>query len=200
MYDEEIEKAVLYYIIFEKEQLQINEKDFIDARNKRIAKAIIELRKEKEDVSLITVQNKIKANKAQVIEYISHLGDNLFGTNLEQSFNKLKELTQKRELFNLYKTSLEEIENQDNVDLFIQDNIKKLNDIAKKDLKDKQLIDQIVETVQEIENNYNQRNDYSLYTGIYDLDDLTCGLHNKELTIIGARPRGRKNNINFANC
>ena len=200
MYDEEIEKAVLYYIIFEKEQLQINEKDFIDARNKRIAKAIIELRKEKEDVSLITVQNKIKANKAQVIEYISHLGDNLFGTNLEQSFNKLKEIKEKRELFNLYKTSLEEIENQDNVDLFIQDNIKKLNDIAKKDLKDKQLIDQIVETVQEIENNYNQRNDYSLYTGIYDLDDLTCGLHNKELTIIGARPRGRKNNINFANC
>lgn len=60
-------------------------------------------------------------------------------------------------------------------------------------------MEQIVDTATEIEKNYNKRNDYSLYTGIYDLDDLTCGLHNKELTIIGARPRCWKNNINIAN-
>ena len=28
MYDEEIEKVILYYIIFEKEELSLNEKDF----------------------------------------------------------------------------------------------------------------------------------------------------------------------------
>ena len=41
--------------------------------------------------------------------------------------------------------------------------------------------------------------DYSLYTGIFDLDKIICGLHNEELTIIGARPRNRKDNICFTN-
>ena len=76
---------------------------------------------------------------------------------------------------------------------------KKINDISKENEKQETFLQQITETAEEIEKNYNKRNDYSLYTGIYDLDALTCGLHNKELTIIGARPRSRKNNINFTN-
>ena len=43
-------------------------------------------------------------------------------------------------------------------------------------------------TVSALEENYNNKNDYSLYTGLMDLDNKICGLHNQELTIIGARP------------
>ena len=48
-------------------------------------------------------------------------------------------------------------------------------------------IQQIEKTIRKLKN----KNDYSLYTGISDLDDKILGLHNGELTIIGARPRCR---------
>ena len=35
MYDEEIEKTVLYYLIFEKEQINVNEDDFFFQKHKR---------------------------------------------------------------------------------------------------------------------------------------------------------------------
>ena len=39
-----------------------------------------------------------------------------------------------------------------------------------------------------IQEAYEQKTDYSLYTGFFDLDKLTGGLHRKEFTVIGARP------------
>ena len=36
MYDEEIEKTVLYYLIFEKEELSLTEEDFFITKNKQI--------------------------------------------------------------------------------------------------------------------------------------------------------------------
>ena len=41
--------------------------------------------------------------------------------------------------------------------------------------------------------------DYKYFTGIFDLDKVTNGLHEEELTIVGARPRSRKNNICVTN-
>lgn len=188
MYDDEIEKSVLYYMIFEKEELQIEEKDFMNDRNIKIAKAIIQLQKEKKDISMLSVQSKIRANQHQVIEYISDLGNNVYGSTAESSYNKLKTMRKKRDLFNLTKKITQEIEQQENIDEYMQDCIKNINEISKENEKQETFIEQLVKTTEEIEKNYNKRNDYSLYTGIYDLDDLTCGLHNKELTIIGARP------------
>lgn len=188
MYDEEIEKAVLYYIIFAKEDLQVEEIDFINDRNIKIVRAILELKKEKKEISILTIQSKIKANHKQVIEYISNLGNNIYGVNSDTVFNKLKDMTKKRKLFNIAKEILKDIEQQEDIELYIQNCINKINNLSKEEEKEKTFLEQIVDTSTEIEKNYNKRNDYSLYTGIYDLDDLTCGLHNKELTIIGARP------------
>lgn len=35
MYDEELERAMLYYVIFEQEQYALDETDFINERNKK---------------------------------------------------------------------------------------------------------------------------------------------------------------------
>lgn len=188
MYDEEIEKAVLYYIILKKEELDIEEADFINIKNKMMAKAIEELKLEKQDISILSVQNKIKGDQKQILEYISNLGNNIYGITAESCYNRLKELSKKRKVFELAQNILANVAEKENIDIYIQDCIDKLNNIEKINTKEKTFVEQIAETTNEIEKNYNNRNDYSLYTGIFDLDKLTCGLHNQELTIIGARP------------
>ena len=97
-------------------------------------------------------------------------------------------MSKKRKVFELAQNILANVAEKENIDIYIQDCIDKLNNIEKINTKEKTFVEQIAETTNEIEKNYNNRNDYSLYTGIFDLDKLTCGLHNQELTIIGARP------------
>lgn len=199
MFDEEIEKAILYYIIFENADYIIQEEDFVNDRNKKIAKAIIELRKTKKEVSLLSVKNNIKAtNPSEVLNYISNIGNNIFGSNADELYSELIQLSKKRKLFNLAHKILQDIETE-NVDIYSQKLIKQINEINKEEEKDLTLSEQIIETMNQIENSYNQRNDYSLYTNITDLDRKICGLHNQELTIIGARPRCRKNNTCLTN-
>ena len=188
MYDEEIEKAVLYYIIFKEEELDIEEEDFINIKNKQIARAIKELKQEKQEISILSVQNKIQGNQKQILEYISSLGDNVYGITADDCYNKLKGLTKKRKVFELAQSILSDITEKENIDIYIQDCVDKLNKIEKINLKEKTFREQVANTVTEIENNWRNRDDLSLYTGIFDLDALTCGLHNQELTIIGARP------------
>lgn len=187
MFDEEIEKAVLYYIIFDNADNPITEDDFVYDRNKKIATAIIELRKEKKEISMISVKGKIKANQKQVLEYISNIGNNIYGTSLDEAYIKLKNLTKKRKMYNLAHEILQNIENED-ADIYSQKVIKELNEITNESDKEEKLVDQISTAVMRIEDNWRNRNDYSLYTGILDLDNKLCGLHNQELTIIGARP------------
>lgn len=187
MFDEEIEKVVLYYIIFENADNSITEDDFVYDRNKKIAIAVIELRREKKEISMISVKGKIKANQKQVLEYISNIGNNIYGTSLDDAYIKLKNLTKKRKMYNLAHEILQNIENED-ADIYSQKIIKELNEITNESDKEEKLIDQISTAVMRIEDNWRNRNDYSLYTGILDLDNKLCGLHNQELTIIGARP------------
>ena len=187
MFDEEIEKAVLYYIIFDNADNPIKEEDFVYDRNKKIATAIIELRREKKEISMISVKGKIKANQKQVLEYISNIGNNIYGTSLDEAYIKLKNLTKKRKMYSLAHEILQNIENED-ADIYSQKVIKELNEITNEATKEEKLIDQISSAVMKIEDNWRNRNDYSLYTGIFDLDNIICGLHNQELTIIGARP------------
>ena len=101
MYDEEIEKAVLFYIIFDNAQYQISEDDFVNAMNKRIAIAINELRRLKENVSMISIQSRCKENQNEVLAYISKIGDTVIRglNNPDELYSKLIKLTQKRKIF-----------------------------------------------------------------------------------------------------
>jgi replicative DNA helicase len=199
MYDEEIEKAILFGIIFDEADYQIEIDDFMNSRNKKIANAIIELRKNKEDISMLSIQSKIKANQTQVLEYLAHIGNYYTkGTNLDELYNELKKMTKKRKIFELANKIMQEIEKED-VDVYSEKIIKKIQDINKEEEKEKDFISKLSDATIDLENKWKNQDDYSLYTGISDLDKILCGLHNQELTIIGARPRSRKNYIIFAN-
>lgn len=198
MYDEEIEKAVLYYIIFQNADYMIEESDFINGRNVRIAKAINQIRKEKKEISMLTVQSYIKANQSEVLEYIANLGNNIYGADADNIYSKLIRLSEKRKMYNLLQKAIVELQEEE-ADIYSQKLIVELNKITEREEKDKTFTEKIAEATEDLEKKYNNQSDYSLYTGLYDLDDMTCGLHNQELTIIGARPRRWKNNTCITN-
>lgn len=188
MYDEEIEKVVLFGIIFENYDYEIHEEDFVNSRNKKIAKAIIELKNNKEEISILTIQSKIRANKSQVLEYISTIGD-LYtaGLDIQSIYNQFVALSQKRKIFTLLKNGLKEIQ-EDEPEIFTQRIIKNLEKIEQREEIEKTFVEKIADATQDLEKKYNNQDDYSLYTGLNRLDDMTCGFHNQEFTIIGARP------------
>ena len=198
MYDEELEKIMLFHIIFNNYVCDLTEKDFVDSKNVIIIKAINKLKKEKQDINLINIQEKIQRNNSKVLEYLAKLGDYGIGTEADTIYNKIIQLSQKRAIYNLLKENIITVTERTPEETYT-DLIDKTNKIMQRAEKEETFIEQISKTGEEIEKNYKNRNDYSLYTGISDLDDKILGLHNGELTIIGARPRSRQNNFCITN-
>lgn len=188
MYDEEIEKAVLFYIIFENQQSNITEEDFIIPTHQKIIKAINELKVEKEEITILTVNNKIVDNSSQTLEYIANLGNYISNMSFNTAYQLLKKYTKKRQIFNLAKQIQMEVREQEEIDVYAEKTIAKLQKIEFQTEKDNNFVEQISSTLELIEKNLNKKEDHSLYTGFFDLDAITDGLHNGELTVIGARP------------
>lgn len=188
MNDEEIEKAVLFYIIFKNEMFDLSEKDFTNQCNKKIIKAINELKARKEEISMLTIQSKTDSDSSKVLKYLSELGNYIYKTNAQTAYEMLKDKTKKRELFELAKNIQKEIEQIEDVDVYLEKNISEIQKIEFQTEKEENFIDEVAKTATKIEQNINKKQDYSYYTGFLDLDDLTDGLHKGELTIIGARP------------
>lgn len=188
MWDEELEKAMLFYVIFEKEDYLLDEEDFINERNKKIIKAINELKAEKQDISMIAIKSKIRANGKQVLEYLTSLGEYIRTTSAEEVYAKLIEMSKKRKLAKLLEVEKQSIVDCENVDILAEKIVKEINRIGQINEKEKTFLQQVVDVMGQIEENTLKGTDYSLYTGITDLDNIMCGLHKQELTIIGARP------------
>lgn len=187
MQDEEIEKAMLYYLIFENYECELIDADFTTRLNKKIFKAIQNLKQAKEEITILTVKNKLTDEK-NILSYLATLSENIYSTTAESVYKKLIQLTKKRQMQTLLNESVTKIKDAENIDIDIEKVIKELNKIEDREIKEESLKEQIIDTLDMIEKNMKNKNDYSLYTGMLDLDQLTCGLHNEELTIIGARP------------
>lgn len=188
MYDEEIEKAVLYYMIFENKDFNITSKDFMSNKNKQIAEAIIQLKAEKKAISLLSVSEKIEGNKSEILSYISSLSEYIFGTSEDVAFNRLINYSKKRQMYEMLKKAEAKIQESSEVDVLIEKMINSLGKIQSRNEESSVFAEQVSDTIQYIEDSYNKRADYSLYTGLIELDKKILGLHNQELTIIGARP------------
>lgn len=188
MYDEELEKAMLYYVIFKQEDYLLDENDFVSDRNQKIINAVNELKAEKQEVSVFSIKAKIKANQGQVLQYLSTLGDYVQIESADSIYNRLIELSKKRKLFKLLKNRTMEITECENIDILAQEIVKQINTIEQVNEKEKTFAQQFLDVITKMEEDCNKGMDYSLYTGIQDLDKKICGLHKQELTIIGARP------------
>lgn len=190
MYDEDIEKTVLYYIIFENEPINVNEEDFFLIKHKQIIKAIEMLKTKKEEVNIISIKNAIKGKDSEILNYISIVADSKYGTSVEYAYRELKRLSKKRNLIKLSKEMQENIKTELEPEIYIEKIIKELNTINQEGEKEKTFLDIVCETSDLIEKKRIQgsKYDYKYFTGIFDLDKVTNGLHEEELTIVGARP------------
>lgn len=197
MYDENIEKTILYYLIFEQkelnsEELNLNENDFFTVKNRQIYNAIKELKAKKEEVNIISIKNKIKGKETGILDYISRIAESKFGASAGYAYKKLKELSKKRELIKFNKDVEKDIEqsNIEDIEIYIEKQIKRLKDINVQAQKEETFKDVVAETSDIITKKYLQKENYEnkYTTGIFDLDEATNGLHAEELTIIGARP------------
>ena len=190
MYDEEIEKAILYYLIFEQEELSLDDKDFFLQKHKQIFAAIQELKNKKEEVSILSLQQQIKGNNKEIINYISNLAQNVFGTSVEYAYKQLKRLSKKRELMKITEEIKEKVKDEQEIEIYIEKLVKELTDLNAEGEKEETFMDMLVDTANIIEKKINLGANYDnkYLTGIFDLDEVTNGLHPEELTIIGARP------------
>jgi len=122
-----------------------------------------------------------------------------YKTNPQKAYEIIKNNTKKREVFKLTREIQEKIKQEDDIDIYIEKIIADLQKIEFQTQEEDVFADLVSKTAEQIEKNINKEKDYSFYTGFFDLDALTDGLHGGELTIIGARPRRWKNHIFFAN-
>lgn len=189
MSDEEIEKVVLYYIIFKNEECMLTDEDFGNILHKKIIKAVNKLKSKKEEVSMLTIRNVIDEKSVEILKYLSDLGEYIFSTSFKTAYDLLKKYTKKRQILNLVKQIHSEIESVEEIDNYIERNISCLQKIEMQTETENNLLNQTLNTLKFIEEKTNEKkDDYSLYTGFFDLDALTDGLHNGEFTVIGARP------------
>ena len=114
-------------------------------------------------------------------------GAGFIGSNFV--YYMLKKYTKKREVYELAKEIMIDVGNEDDIDVFIEKNINQMEKIVLQTEKDLTFSEQINETLKKIETRVASKDkDKSLFTGIFELDRLTDGLHGSELTVIGARP------------
>lgn len=188
MYDEEVEKAALYYLIFNNEELDLTEADFANEKHKKIMRAILELKAKREQITILTIKEKMQEGSG-IIEYLGNLDNYVFYyVSAENVYKTLKKYTKKRQLFLLSQKMQQGIIETEEMDLYIENMINNMKKIELQTAKEENFVSQVITTAQLIEKNRNKKEDYSLYTGYFDLDAMTDGLHNGELTVIGARP------------
>ena len=168
MQDEEIEKAMLYYLIFENYECELIDADFTTRLNKKIFKAIQNLKQAKEEITMLTVKNKLTDEK-NILSYLATLSENIYSTTAESVYKKLIELTKKRQMQKLLNESATKIKDAENIDIDIEKVIKELNKIEDREVKEESLKEQIINTLDMIEKNMKNKNDYSLYTGMLAL-------------------------------
>jgi len=175
---------------------RLEAEDFFNPQNKTLFILIKELYTEKNPINIITVKEKGVSRKIDgtklLLKMNEIINDAAFTWRIDYYIKILKNLSIKRKIYKKASEICKEIfdfqNDVDDIELknyalnqFI--NIKTENKTTQGEMKDV-----MIETVKDIQDKYQKRDDLTYRTGYFDLDKITDGLHEQELTIIAARP------------
>lgn len=205
LFSQELENNVLGSILVSQDCYkyvkQIEIEDFYIGNNKLVFKAIQELYEFKKDINILTVKEKMKHyNQSEILNYLIGLTEiYITSATIEQNIGILKNYAVKRKLKNAAISILNKIMETDiytDAMELKQDCAKEILDIKTESALDiKTMKDIMVESTMHIEKNYQNRDDNRYKTGFFELDKVTNGLHEQELTVIAARPGMGKTSI-----
>lgn len=193
-YNTDIEKSVLGCLVLGKQDyvIRLSDKDFYNSTNAHIYKAIRHLYDQKKEIDIITVSDALKPHIDNALDVVCELDSFVATTeNIEHYMNILKSYTLRREIIKAADKAKDIALNKtyDNpIDL--RSDILQLFDIEiySKNKADNSLYSIMQHVLKDIESKFNSNVEDRLFTGFYDLDKLTAGLHPEEFTIIAARP------------
>lgn len=180
----EAEENVIAEIITDAENIkyidELDEEDFYYKANKKIFEFIKELKLKDKTIDLITIKElgaSKKFNGGLLVETLVAMTDSLpFSKDIENAIKIIKNLSMKRKV----QAIINKI-NKDLVEIDIdKDEIEIKNDVIQEFLnlkttqknQENEMSDIMVETIKDIENKYNKRNDYSYKTGYLNLDKI----------------------------
>lgn len=174
---------------------QVSEDIFINSNAKRLFKIIKELYINKKEIDLISISNQLTTGiekETDILQELIKITDDLVTTsNIESNIEKLKDINLRNQIKDIIIKAAKNLKdiNIDTLDIKkeLLRNVESIKDTRNIKVADN-IQDSFVKTLDEIEQKYQKGEDYSLYTGFFDLDKLTDGLHENELTAIGARP------------
>lgn len=173
---------------------ELSEDMFISNNSKQLFKIIKDMYISKEKINLISVNNKFAngvTEETTILNKIIKITDDVVTTsNIKSNIEKLKDINKRKALQDIVVNLNRDIKDVNkSIDEIKKDLIKAVNNIKTEEIKVADNIqDALIKTLSSIEEKKNKGDDYSLYTGFFELDKYTDGLHNSELTCIGARP------------
>lgn len=175
---------------------KLEEIDFYNQKNKEIFKIIKELHNNDAVIDILTVKERGASknyNGERLFTELIKITEKLvLSSNIEHYIKILKNLSIRRQIYfkatEVCKEVLETDSDKDETDIkneMIQKfiDIKTQNNEANHEMKDV-----MSQTTANIEKKYRDRDDLRYRTGYFDVDKVTDGLHEQELTIIAARP------------
>lgn len=187
MNQEDNEKAMLFYLIHDA-PYEMYEEDFNSEINKKIIRKINELKRAKKEINEQILADCLEKEIPDAISYIFRLVDYSIGRTAETTYNLIIGATKRKKLRLLMIDGQDKLAKGEESSKVEQEIIEEIRKIDSREIHEKTFLEQLSGAIQQMEENYNHRRDYSLYTGFYNLDNMICGLHGGELSILGARP------------
>lgn len=173
---------------------ELSEEFFMTEKSKKIFKIIKNLFLNHEEINIITITNKLTSgkNSTKILEELIKITDEvIINVNIDTYIEKLEDIHLRNKIQKIIINTAKKI---NNVEFDVQDIKKELIKNLTSIKDDRQLDnaesiqDSFTKTLDDIENKHKKSEDFSYFTGFFELDKLTDGLHENELTAIGARP------------